>query len=76
MNIQIGGKPHIDGEIDNPEFYYQAMDIIDKFHTDHNRAMMEIEEEKERLRKLNQPNISIWMYVFVILIWLVLMVRG
>ena len=28
INIQIGGKPHVDGQIDNPEFYYQAMDII------------------------------------------------
>jgi hypothetical protein len=72
MNIQIGGTPHIDGQIDNPEFYYQAMDIVNKFHADHNRAMREIEEEKE----LNKPKSNnVWAYIIAIIVWLVLISR-
>lgn len=70
MNIQIGGTPHKDGEIDNPEFYYQAMQIVSKFHADHNRAMREIEAEKER----NNPKseVGVWAYIIAIIVWLVL----
>ena len=53
MNIQIGGKPHIDGQIDNPEFYYQAMDIINKHKLASEQAKQEREQDmnKTKLRK-------------------------
>lgn len=70
INIQIGGTPHIDGQIDNPEFYYQAMQIVNKFHADHNRVMREIEEEKERNKPKNE--VGVWVYIIAIIVWLVL----
>ena len=70
INIQIGGKPHIDGQIDNPEFYYQAMQIVSKLHADHNRVMREIEEENERNKPKNE--VCVWVYIIAIIVWLVL----
>lgn len=70
INIQIGGIPHKDGQIDNPEFYYQAMQIINKFHADHNRAMREIEAENERNKPKNE--VGVWVYIIAIIVWLVL----
>lgn len=77
MNIQIGGNPHKDGEIDNPEFYYQAMDIIDKFHVDHEKAMLENRMKEEPIKRESKVDTckGVWIYVVVGIVWLVLMSR-
>ena len=75
MNIQIGGTPHKDGEIDNPEFYYQAMNIIDKFHADHEKAMLEKKAEEERVKRDSKNGVDVWLYIVVGVVWLVLMSR-
>lgn len=75
MNIQIGGKPHVDGQIDNPEFYYRAMDIIDKFHADHEKAMLEKRMEEERVNKVDKQETNIWVYVVAVIIVCLLFLR-
>lgn len=77
MNIQIGDQPnppHVDGQIDNPEFYYHAMQIVDEFHANHNRAMREIEmEELRKKNELKEKNkwIQIWMWIIAVGLFLV-----
>ena len=72
INIQIGGKPHIDGEIDNPEFYYQAMDIINK----HKLASEEARQEREQdMNKTTKQETNIWVYVIAVIIVCLLCIR-
>ena len=74
MNIQIGGKPHIDGEIDNPEFYYQAMDIINKHKLASEQAQQEREQDMNKMTKPKQET-SIWVYVIAVIIVCLLFLR-
>ena len=72
MNIQIGGKPHIDGEIDNPEFYCQAMDIINKHKLASEKARQEREQD---MNKTTKQETSIWVYVIAVIIVCLLFLR-
>ena len=73
MNIQIGGKPHIDGQIDNPEFYYQAMDIINKHKLASEQAMKEHEQDMNKTK--HKQETSIWVYVIAVIIVCLLFLR-
>ena len=73
INIQIGGKPHIDGEIDNPEFYYQAMDIINKHKLASEQAKQEREQEMNKTKPKQET--SIWVYVVAVIIVCLLFLR-
>ena len=73
MNIQIGGKPHIDGEIDNPEFYHQAMDIINKHKLASEQAMKEREQDMNKTKPKQETNI--WVYVIAVIIVCLLFLR-
>lgn len=46
------------------------MQIVSKFHADHNRVMREIEAEKERNKPKNE--VGVWVYIIAIIVWLVL----
>ena len=74
INIQIGGKPHIDGEIDNPEFYYQAMDIINKHKLASEQARREREQDMNKTTKPKQET-NIWVYVVAVIIVCLLYIR-
>ena len=73
MNIQIGGKPHVDGEIDNPEFYYQAMDIINKHKLASEQAVKELEQDMNKTKPKQET--SIWVYVVAMIIVCLLFLR-
>ena len=73
INIQIGGKPHVDGEIDNPEFYYQAMDIINKHKLASEQAMKENERGTNKMKPKQET--SIWAYVIAVIIVCLLFLR-
>ena len=73
MNIQIGGKPHLDGQIDNPEFYYQAMDIVNKHKLASEQAMKENEQEINKTKPKQET--SIWVYVIAVIIVCLLFLR-
>lgn len=73
INIQIGGKPHIDGEIDNPEFYYQAMDIINKHKLASEQAVKEREQDMNKTKPKQET--SIWVYVIAVIIVCLLFLR-
>ena len=69
INIQIGGHPHKDDEIDNPEFYYQAMDIINQHRIKSEQSIIETNKPKQK----DEPNI--WIYVIAVIIVCLLCVR-
>ena len=76
MNIQIGDQPtphpHIDGQIDNPEFYSQAMDIINK----HKLASEQAKREREQdMNKTTKQETNIWVYVVAVIIVCLLFLR-
>ena len=73
IDIQIGGKPHIDGEIDNPEFYYQAMDIINKHKLASEEARREREQDMNKMKPKQET--SIWVYVIAVIIVCLLFLR-
>ena len=73
MNIQIGGTPHIDGQIDNPEFYYQAMDIINKHKLASEQAVKEREQDMNKTEPKQETNI--WVYVIAVIIVCLLFLR-
>lgn len=66
INIQIGGTPHKDGEIDNPEFYYQAMNIVNQHRAKSEQAVRERELESKRNKQKSEPNILIWVIAVII----------
>jgi len=73
MNIQIGGTPHIDGQIDNPEFYYQAMDIINQHKLASEQARREREQDMNKTKPKQET--SIWVYVVAVIIVCLLFLR-
>ena len=53
------------------------MDIIDKFHADHNRAIREKEAEELRKKKeLKEKNIAIEIWLWIIFVGLFLVCCG
>ena len=66
MNIQIGGTTHKDGGIDNPEFYYQAMEIINQHRAKSEQAVREQELELKNSKQKSEPNILIWVIAVII----------
>ena len=66
MNIQIGGHSHKDGEIDNPEFYYQAMDIINKHKLASEQAKQEREQDMNKTKPKQETNILVYVIAVII----------
>ena len=73
INIQIGGKPHIDGEIDNPEFYYQSMDIINQHKLASEQARREREQDMNKTKPKQETNM--WVYAVAVIIVCLLCIR-
>ena len=44
------------------------MDIINKFHSDHEKAMLEKRMEEERVNKVDKQETNIWVYVVAVII--------
>ena len=66
MNIQIGGTPHIDGQIDNPEFYYQAMDIINQHKLASEQAVKEREQDANKTKPKQETSIGVYVIAMII----------
>ena len=66
MNIQIGGAPHKDGEIDNPKFYHQAIEIVNQHRVKSEQAVRERELELKKNKQKSEPNILIWVIAVII----------
>ena len=51
------------------------MDIIDKFHADHEKAMLEKRIEEERINKVDKPKTNIWAYIVLAIIVYLMFLR-
>ena len=66
INIQIGGTPHIDGQIDNPEFYYQAIDIINQHKLASEQARREREQDMNKTKPKQETSILVYVIAMII----------